>query len=496
MQQHAGHVESLEVLSFINLFVGLITTNKPYPLQLPWQQLTRLESLNASCIGLTLIAGSQPAQQQDNQQLVLPRLKHLELKGCQLNSPRCLVALGSTGLTSLVLELSHFTGDCEEEQQSAALATLLARLPSLRVLQLPRLFLEGAVVKQVASLPCLQDLCLTMGEGSDGECLVDLPSCMTKLVLHDYRYNHSQLAQPTLPSKPHQLSSLLALHMDGWTFAPEALRCVPALRHLHVSSCRMPPYEPHSLFVASESATAALLGALKTLTQLQHLELRALGLRTDSTSTPPLEFAEQWSAITASTQLTQLVLFGSGKPPLPLPLLGVPHAFAAGRRLPHLQILELSGSKCVDGDHLHSIVTCCPALKQLTLDGVMYGAAAADVAALARLPHSLTRLHIAGDAFTDTVAVGALKQLSNLKSLSWVNSPSVSVAAVEQLTVLQQLTSLKVLQRGAHRDDSTASQLFWDDNIYGFGPIESMDCEVRGCAPACGLFAYHHACQR
>lgn len=155
---------------------------------------------------------------------------------------------------------------------------------------------------------------------------------------------------------------------------------------------------------------------------------------------------EQWSAVTVSTQLTRLDLESLGKQPLPQ--LAPAYLFPPGRTLPHLQTLRLSPECaddqegwCLDGDDLRLIMSACPALKVLHIASVVREDA--DVSALMQLPHCCTSLRIGGDAFTDAT-VGLIAQLTSLRELCWLDSWGFSDVGLQQLSMLQSLTSLEL----------------------------------------------------
>jgi hypothetical protein len=112
----------------------------------------------------------------------------------------------------------------------------------------------------------------------------------------------------------------------------------------------------------------------------------------------------------------------------------VQHIFPAGRQLPQLQQLVLSGAEeeglqeaCITTADLHSIVSACHALRSLDISGVL--AAGVDVSALLQLPSTCASLTLGGSDVGDRAA-GVVAQLTQLTALEWTESPKLTDAGL------------------------------------------------------------------
>lgn len=169
-----------------------------------------------------------------------------------------------------------------------------------------------------------------------------------------------------------------------------------------------------------------------------------------------------FSALTASKHLTRLVLEANNYHPQPLlPLGALQHVFPAGRQLPQLKKLRLSGPRPCDssgqhecataaaggkgadggvdwsphsigGQDLAHIFSCCPRLESLTLSNEIVQPGA-DLSALSRLPVSCRELRIGGEAFSHAAAP-IIAQLTHLTSLEWSASPGLTECGLSILT--------------------------------------------------------------
>lgn len=433
-------------------------------LQLPWAKLLQLETLSLtnftvppiSSINTSTTAGgsgdpgsgsNSGAGPAHNAPLptsaLLPRLMQIHLIDCTLDSLDSLLQLGSSScLTSLVVMDCEFHTHADMQHFSTAVSALVTQHPQLVVLQLPEMALNLAAVKCVVGLRSLEDLHITVGADGqlDSASFSNLASSLTGLQLEDSRERGLKIEHPTLPPQLHQLSSLQWLQLFDCSLLPAVLGSMTKLVHLRMRQAILSP----AVVVGhgnSAAGVSALLSALQNLTQLQHLELEQTVL--DTAGVLP----QQFSALTASTQLTFLSLFEDSDRPLAQG--SGQHVFAAGRRLPHLRTLKFDTSSldtrhawCLDGPDLHSLTECCPSLEALDLYCVVRNGA--DLSALLQLPDSCVSLGVGGGAFDDAAA-GVVAQMTQLTQLTFMEAPSLTDTGVQQLTALKGLRKLRVL---------------------------------------------------
>lgn len=309
----------------------------------------------------------------------------------------------------------------------------------------------------------------------------DLGSSLTSLQLWDDRDLALRIAHPTLPPQLHQLSSLEWLRLKECSLLPDVLCSMTQLTLLHLSEGVLLPVAPDGWSSSAES-TAAFLSALQRLTQLQHLHLEDIMA---DTRAPALQ---QWSALTASSQLTYLLLYEKEARPLPP---GAAQRFFTAQ-LPHLQTLSLGTSSqlrfgwCLDGQDLQSIIACCPNLTSLDLQGVVRSGA--DMAVLSHLPASCCSLEVGGTAVTDAAAA-ALSQLPQLTYLSLTKSRQLTCLGVQQLTALQAIRRLYISECAGVRSICVAAgstdldlKLSWGEAEVGALSVLSyisLKCPVR-----------------
>jgi hypothetical protein len=214
----------------------------------------------------------------------------------------------------------------------------------------------------------------------------------------------------------------------------------------------------------------ALLDALMQLRQLRRLrltygyEFRQWMLPAALQQQPATAPAHKFAALTASTHLQSLVLTSSA--------CGLPdgvwqHMFAAGRVLPQLQQLcvvhcvpeNSPASYCsyrrqlMGPSDVQRMAQSCPALRNLTLLGVVAAAAPGALSdcgnafePLTQLPPTLTSLHV--DGVSGSSGVAAVAQLTHLERLVLGEPSCVSDAGLEQLTALCRLHYLAVPPEG------------------------------------------------
>jgi hypothetical protein len=185
------------------------------------------------------------------------------------------------------------------------------------------------------------------------------------------------------------------------------LRLLPKLLELRLHGCALTPVEIAPLCNlqrlqrlhlwldyypgAQESGPRRLLSALQYLTQLQHLELTDCGLGRIQPQQQQAGHAVYpcFSALTASTQLTALVI--NAYQGMPVPKQAFAYIFPDKRVLPDLKVLSLYcswGPACVEAAQIARIAASCPALQELKLQDVTpWGF---DTSCLAQLPLGVT----------------------------------------------------------------------------------------------------------
>ena len=197
-----------------------------------------------------------------------------------------------------------------------------------------------------------------------------------------------------------------------------------------------------------------MLSHLQHLKQLTHLDL-PVPLKDVGVGDPP---AAAYSALTASNKLHFLGIYGWS-----LPAGAWQHMFDAGRQLPHLTLLDISGVKNLAGGTAAApeggrLVSCCPRLQSLDMSGLR--CTAGTLASLAGLS-ALHRLSVGTNA-GDGQGLIDLAQLTGLRELF------VSVPNSEDMGLLLQLTELKQL-----------TLLRYDGQWDGGADVYTLECEVR-----------------
>lgn len=184
-----------------------------------------------------------------------------------------------------------------------------------------------------ASLSGLWDLAFLVEDDYDSDCLAGLPNSLQLVQLE------RQYVRPTVPPQLQQCSRIESLELDKCSITPAELGSMPALQHLFLNKCLLLPMAPAVQYdgqhLSSAAAVSSFLCSLQQLTQLKTLSLKQVHLNVQE-GVP----AGEWSALTASTQLTRMSLQERMRQPLPPAV--AQHVFPAGRQLPHLQTLELS----------------------------------------------------------------------------------------------------------------------------------------------------------
>jgi hypothetical protein len=205
---------------------------------------------------------------------------------------------------------------------------LLQQLPLLSMLQLPGFPFTDAAAQQTAGMTRLQQLHIAHAEDMDPSDLDHLPSSITQLHLNGNSGPHSE---PDLPLEWPQLSGLLELELYKCAVYPMVLGELTQLQQLQMVGCHLLPTPLDDTY--QTEATAALLEVLPSLTRLQKLYLDLD--RLDIESITP----QQFSALTASSQLTMLNLIRDDDPVLPKGALQ--HMFPPSRRMQLLQPLAI-----------------------------------------------------------------------------------------------------------------------------------------------------------
>jgi hypothetical protein len=257
-------------------------------------------------------------------------------------------------------------------QLAAAIPGLLQQLSRLAVLELPGFPVSAAAMQQLGGMQGLQQVLLEEGNHMPMCQLQHLPSSITHLEFCGKMYG-DELSPYSLPNELLQLTGVLHLKLNECCIPPTVLGAFTRLQSLNLELCALLPVNDDDDDEGDDrnaEGTAALLRALEQMTCLRDLELSSDGIDIDSTA--PQSFA----ALTASTQLTRLVLTPDDDAPLPKG--AVQHMFSAGRQLPLLQHISFSPDIedqeefesedwCIDGADISRIAACCTGLQWLEL---------------------------------------------------------------------------------------------------------------------------------
>jgi Leucine-rich repeat (LRR) protein len=368
----------------------------------------------------------------------LPSLQHLQLSRVQLASISSLLRLADApALTSLKAdEVSFGQHDgslgVPTQQLAAAVAGLLQQLPRLAVLELPGLPISDTAVQHMGAMQGLQQVSLAHVDPMPPCKLQHLPNSITQLCLQgNYDRSSSYGAEPSLPPRLQQLSGLLRLQLWDCCVPPTALASFTRMQVLQMEQCDLALDRGDYL-----GATATLLNALAGMTCLQDLQLSAVPINTSETD--PQRFA----ALTASTQLTRLVLRSGGR--IPLPHEAAQHMFRAGRPLPQLQQLVITpllddtdhynaDTRCIDDDGIGCIASCCTGLQWLEIPFCV--PPFRDLSVMLQLPPSCRALTVGGYAFRQG-GTSVLGQLTQLTYLCVCNTRGFKDTELEQLASL------------------------------------------------------------
>jgi hypothetical protein len=351
-----------------------------------------------------------------------------------------------------------------EAETITAVSRLLQQLPQLAVLKLPHsMHLQKAAVEHIAVMSAICQL-VHFCQDVSADCLGKLPSSITQL--------HVAAAQGafrapgiTLASQLQHMTAVVDLELAAFSVPPLALAPLQQLLRLSLVACRLLP--------SKDAGPSALLELVASPTALQSLQLDVNELST--VQLPPQRF----SALTASSNLTELCVCPALAAPVPLG--AAEHMFPAGKQLSQLQGVSLSTNafpKCVDGassddedfpivegwlerSDLQRIFCSCPALQSLQIIGAVHDSYQSqgeiqDV--LLQLPSSCTSLGIGGDACGDDWA-GVVAQLTHLEDLLWDDALDLTDEGVQKLTALTRLTKLHVTGGGLSEELAPEDEL-------------------------------------
>jgi len=370
--------------------------------------------------------------------LPMPRLQSVKIAACVLSSPTTLLQLRSLmSITELRLVDIKLNPSCGQplQQVSDTLSQVLQHLRNLRCLELTSVEISEAALSPCSDMQHLQDLSVSRPMPaehdqlpSEAQLLAHMPSSLTRLRL----VFCGDPDQPRLPRDLVQLAHLQQLHVSYSYVDPAALQLMQQLRELCLDECELLPRGNPA------EAAAALFAAVGRMSALE--ELSFIGSIQDCSTLPPHIF----TALTAATGLQSVDITLEHDM---LPLGAVEYMFPQGKQLPRLSFLHLysysSGGQpmddyCMTATDLRRVVAACPALQNL---GVPHALGPDAVPALLDLPESCGTLYIGGGA-VDDAAAAVVAQLTQLRLLDVLESPSLSDAGLEQLTALRGLTEL------------------------------------------------------
>jgi hypothetical protein len=385
---------------------------------IPWQQLAELQSLRLKVFALPAAAAHATHVE------ALTALTSLRLSCYNIQSYAFAWQLRLlTGLRSLKLfpmgNLDDAGGAVHAEFEAAgfrdAIAEVLPQLVQLTCLSLERTGMDGTALEAVSHLTQLQRLHLTDEcrdfEDDEGQLplhIQHLPSSLTQLKLE----NSGVSCIGDGPNNGQQRQQLreLRLSFAGSRFQLEAVAHMTSLTHVCI----------HDALDAENFA--GLLDGLSQLQQLQRIEVVAAN--EDAQPLPP---AASYAALTASSHLTTLLLSDCC-----MQSVAARHMFAAGRRVPHLQQLEITPhelrllgfsltmytvdevrdySLVLQPGYAAQLVACCPNLRSLSLLWAPMSADASSLQPLTLLTH-LTSLRVGGDGWGNQAAIDVLSRMT------------------------------------------------------------------------------------
>jgi hypothetical protein len=333
--------------------------------------------INDSLTGLSGSSSSSggSSASTDNAATVVPQLQDLKLSHCQLTLELASQLLRSTSLTKLQWEgVQLYTDDWTRQlqlcQTVSVLLEKLTLLPELSSLKLGFTHVEEehwttahADLAHFSKLQSLQDLSVVVESHSTAVAVAAaVPAGLTALALDASAINigpgHNA---PELCLT--RLANLLRFSGQGVCMQPSSLGSMTWLRELDIEG---PRYANGDRWAPGE-----LLTALQHLTQLQHLGLRNCKLYQDAPWQRQEANCRCFAALTASTQLTSLVLTQLCF--MPIPQVAFEHMFPAGHVLPHLKDVLIRTDHtspeqyCVEAAEVAKLTASCPALQVLGL---------------------------------------------------------------------------------------------------------------------------------
>jgi hypothetical protein len=446
MQLHAAQLLSLQLTASGSLW----PSKELRVLQLPLQDFSQLQQLELDYFRLCLPCNEVSSRtsrtsRRAAQTALMPSLQQLKLVDVELANIRSLLQLTwapqltSLEVSGLMVKGLKYSSPCAEHKNKAAAVqqvaqafeSMLAQLPRLSVLEVPGLPVSKAAAQAMGRLQGLQQLGYAHLTHMPLLDLQLLPSSITQLSLDGNSVKHFD-DSTTLPQQlPQQLTGLLRLELEWCRVPATVFGSITQLQALHLNSCRVLPLSLGGEF--DHEGLPALLDALPKLTCLQDFELYRIS------PDEAIINLQRFSALTASSHLTRLVLGREQDQPLP-EAAALQHMFPAGR--PALQLRELSITPggpgpfdewCIDTAGLRAIARSCPALQRLDIAEAVEPDT--DLSALLQLPQSCTSLEVGGDTFDDEAAA-VVAQLTQLRDLTWRDADTFTDRGLQQLTAL------------------------------------------------------------
>jgi hypothetical protein len=321
----------------------------------------------------------------------------------------------------------------------------------LRLKQLTHLSLSMSLLPSdgmpgpFSRLQQLQELHLH-GSVSSPDRLVGLPQSLT--MLEFFWACEQQLSSSTVPALA-QITAMQHLKIEGYGEGSGGVqpKICAAMQQLSALTLWQ---------VYEAAAVQQLLEVIPTLCKLRSLSINSG--EGEAAALPARSFARYSALLPPSTQqLTCLELSWSRGALLPPG--SVQHEFAAGRQLPQLKqlLLGLPDDKwtyhddcmvsnmfnplqpCVGSDDVRRVASCCPALQQLWLAGVLRPGT--DLSPLLQL-QQLTCLVTGGAAINDAAAGSVLAKLHGLRRLQLYCCKQLTDKGLLQLAALTGLTTL------------------------------------------------------